>query len=376
MRLLHTADWHLGRSLHGASLLEDQRHLLGELVRLAAETRPDAVLVAGDVFDRAVPPAEAVELLDEVLCRLVLDLRLPTVLIAGNHDSPARLAFGARLLEQARLAIAGEARPRTVFTLQDAWGEVAICAVPYAEPAQVRHALGCEAVDHAAALAAQIAALGERQIARSVLVGHVFVTGGAACDSERPLSVGGAGCVPLTAFNGFAYTALGHLHRPQGFGGERVRYAGSLFPYGFDESEQAKSASLVEIAADGTVRVEPIALDARRRVRTVRGRFADLLRAERSDDYVCAVLEDTEALLDPFARLREVYPHLLDIRRPFYAAGTVPRREGEALPTGRDVPELFADFFGQVTGGPMSEAEQALLRELVEAWQREEREAA
>jgi exonuclease SbcD len=376
MRLLHTADWHLGRSLHGASLLEDQRHLLGELVRFAGEAKPDVVLVAGDVFDRAVPPAEAVDLLDEVLCRLVLDLRLPTVLIAGNHDSPSRLAFGARLLEQSRLAIAGEAWPRTVFTLQDAWGEVAICAVPYADPAQVRHALRCKAADHAAALAAQIAALGERQTKRSVLVGHVFVAGGAECDSERPLTMGGAGCVPLAAFAGFDYAALGHLHRPQGFGQDRVRYAGSLLPYGFDEAEQEKSASLVEIRRDGSISVELVHLDARRRVRTVHGRFVELLRSRRSEDYVCVVLEDTEALLDPFARLREVFPNLLDIRRPFYAAGTAPRRAGEVLPTGRDVPALFADFFDQVTGAPMSDAERAELRELVEAWQREEREAA
>jgi DNA repair protein SbcD/Mre11 len=378
MRLLHTADWHLGRSLHGAPLLEDQAHVLDEFVRLAAEVRPDLVVIAGDVFDRAVPPPDAVELLDEVLCRLVLDLKLPTALIAGNHDSPIRLAFGARLLEQSRLAVAGEAKPRTVFTLDDAWGPVAVCAVPYAEPAVVRQALLCEAADHAAALAAQVAGLPARAAGtRAVLVAHVFVQGGDECESERPLSVGGAGCVPLSAFDGFAYVALGHLHRPQAFDGGRVRYAGSLFPYSFAEAGQAKSASLVEIGRDGTVAVETVPLGARRRVREVRGRFADLLRAERSDDYVCAVLEDTDALLDPFGRLREVFPRLLDVKRPFYAPGGGPRRDGDCvLPTERDLPELFADFFGQVTGSPMSEAEREALDELVDAWQRAGREAA
>ncbi len=210
-----------------------------------------------------------------------------------------------------------------------------------------------------------------------MLVAHVFVQGGDECESERPLSVGGAGCVPLSAFDGFAYVALGHLHRPQAFAEGRVRYAGSPFPYSFAEAGQAKSASLVEIGGDGSVRVETVPLDARRRVREVRGRFADLLKAERSDDYVCAVLEDTDALLDPFGRLREVFPRLLDVKRPFYAPGGGPRQGGEGvLPTERDLPELFADFFGQVTGAPMSEAERRALEELVDAWQRAGREAA
>lgn len=377
MRILHTADWHLGRSLHGASLLDDQAHMLDELVRYAADARPDAVIVAGDVFDRAVPPGEAVELLDEVLCRLVLDLRLPTVLIAGNHDSPARLAFGARLMEQSRLAVAGGARPKVVLTLDDEHGPVAICAVPYAEPADVRVALACEAADHAAALAAQIAALGERTTARAVLVAHVFVTGGGECESERPLSMGGAGCVSLAAFDGYEYVALGHLHRQQSFAGGRVRYAGSPFPYSFGEAEHgAKSVSLVELGRDGAVTVEAVPLDPRRGVRRVRGRLADLLNGPRSQDYLCVVLEDAEALLDPFSRLREVYPHLLSVERPFYAPGAARREGAGPHPAERGVPELFADFFVQVTGGPISGPERAELARLVEDWQRQEREAA
>ena len=377
MRLLHTADWHLGRSLHGASLLEEQRHMLDEFVRLARDARPDVVLVAGDVFDRSVPPADAVELLDETLCRLVLDLRLPTVLIAGNHDSPIRLAFGARLLEQSRLAVAGEAKPRVVFTLDDEHGPVAICAVPYAEPATVRLALGCEAADHATALSAQVAALGERTTARAVVVAHVFVTGGGECESERPLSMGGAGCVPVEAFDGYEYVALGHLHRQQSFAGGRVRYAGSPFPYSFGEAEHGpKSVSLVELGRDGAVRVETVPLDARRGVRRVQGRLDALLKGPPCQDYLCVVLEDAEALLDPFSRLREVYPHLLNIERPFYAPGVARQNGAGPHPAERGVPELFADFFGQVTGGPLSAPEQAMLAELVELWQRQEREAA
>ena len=375
MRLLHTADWHLGRGLHGASLLEDQAHLLDELVRLARDARPDLVIVAGDVFDRAVPPAEAVELLDDTLCRLVLDLRLPTVLIAGNHDSPTRLAFGARLMEQSRLAVLGEARARTVLVLDDDWGPVAVCAAPYAEPAVVRQALACEAADHAAALAAQIEALKPCTAPRAVLVAHLFVDGGEECESERPLSVGGAGRVPLSHLDGFAYVALGHLHRPQCFADGRVRYAGSPFAYSFAEAGQAKSVSLVEIGRDGSALVETVSLSPRRAVRRVEGRLEALLQGPRCDDYLCVVLEDREALLEPFARLREVYPNLLQIERPFYAPGGAANGGCRACAE-RGVPELFADFFAQVTGDEMSDDERTAFADLFDLWRQGVREAA
>ena len=375
MRLLHTADWHLGRGLHGASLLEDQAHLLDELVRLARDARPDLVIVAGDVFDRAVPPAEAVELLDDTLCRLVLDLRLPTVLIAGNHDSPTRLAFGARLMEQSRLAVAGEARARTVLVLDDEWGPVAVCAAPYAEPAVVRQALACEAADHAAALVAQLEGLKPCATPRAILVAHLFVDGGEECELERPLSVGGAGRVPLSHLDGFAYVALGHLHRPQSFAEGRVRYAGSPLAYSFAEAGQAKSVSLVEIGRDGSVAAEIVTLSPRRAVRRIEGRLEALLQAPRCEDYLCAVLEDREALLEPFARLREVYPNLLQVERPFYAPGGGTNGSAKAQAE-RGVAELFADFFAQVTGDAMSDEERSAFGAIYDRWRQDAREAA
>ncbi|MDF1585069.1 exonuclease SbcCD subunit D [Marinimicrococcus flavescens] len=374
MRLLHTADWHLGRQLHGHSLLDDQAHALDQIVAAAAELRPDAVIVAGDIYDRAVPPHEAVELLDEVLARLVQDLRLPTLLIAGNHDSPARLAFGARLMRGAGLVVVGQAGASPPLVLEDAHGPLDIFGLAYAEPALVRAVLGQAVHDHDAALRAQIAALGRDPGRRAVLVAHAFVAGGGESESERPLSVGGSGMVGTDAFAGFAYTALGHLHAPQSFADGRIRYSGSLLKYSLSEAAHAKSATLVEIDAAGACRTEDIVLSPRRDVRILTGLMASLLQAPRSEDYVACVIENTEALAEPFAQLRQVFPNLLMIERPFYAAGTAVQGAGaEALR--REVPDLFADFFEQSVGQALSAEEAAMFAEIHDAWQKAQRES-
>src|SRR4051794_40817170 len=209
MRFIHTADWHLGRLFHGVHLTNDQHHALMQLVELVKQERPDAVLVAGDIYDRAIPPPEAVELLDEVLCRLVIDLKIPVVLIAGNHDSPQRLNFGSRLLANRRLYVTGNLPAKcesVVFA--DEHGPVHVYAVPYCEPMLVRQCLECEdVVDHDSAMRALVARIGTTHPSgeRKILMAHAFVAGGAECESERPLSVGGAGTVDAASLGGFDY---------------------------------------------------------------------------------------------------------------------------------------------------------------------------
>ena len=377
MRFLHTADWHLGRLLHGVSLIEDQAHALDELVALARDCRPDAVLISGDVYDRAVPPTEAVALLDDTLCRLLLDLRLPVVVIAGNHDSPYRLGFAARLLSAVGLHVIGEPRAAPApFVLDDRHGAVEVFCLPYAEPAVVRERLGLDdgVRDHDGAMRAQIRALPRDHGRRAVLLGHAFVVGGAECESERPLSVGGAGTVGADCFDGFAYVALGHLHRPQVFAGGRVRYCGSLLKYSFSEAEHAKSVSLVEIDRDGATAVEEVALTTRRDLRRLRGTLDELLRGPRCDDYLAVELDDRGALLDPMNRLREVYPCLLRIERPLYAPAAPPRGPGGDAAERRDTAGLFEDFFEQVTGAPASAEELAAFAEVWGDWERARRE--
>jgi exonuclease SbcD len=387
MRLIHTADWHLGRLFHGRHLTDDQAAVLEQLIGLVAELRPAAVLVAGDLYDRAVPPTEAVELLDHVLSEIVLGLGVPVVAIAGNHDSPERVGFGAGLYRGRGLLMAGRL-PATAepLVLQDEHGRLAIHALPYAAPAEARHRYADDSIDdHAAALEAGVsrARAATPAGARSVLVAHAYVTGAEASESERPLSLGGAGEVPASVFAGFDYVALGHLHRPQRAGDQRVRYAGSLLKYAFAEHDQRKSVTVVEVGAPSrqglaAISVEQAELAAPHDVRRVEGTLAEILERGRSDpgrdDYVLACLRDRGALLDPLSRLREVYPWTMRVERPDVereAAGRGarpdPRRAGEA--------ELFADFFRYVTDDDPSEAERAAFAEIVDKLRRVDQEA-
>lgn len=323
--------------------------MLDQFVALVRDLRPDAVLIAGDVYDRAVPPPEAVALLDDVLARIVVDAGVPVVMIAGNHDSAQRLGFGARLLAARGLHVAGRTGPETsCVTLHDAHGEVRIYALPYAEPAAVRDALGTDLPTHEAALNAQLDAIRATHPAgvRSVAVAHAFVVGGAVSESERPLSVGGSGAVAADVFHGFDFVALGHLHRPQSIG-DRIHYSGSLLKYSLSETEHIKTVSLIDVDAEGGVRIEAIPLRPLRDLRVLTGTLAGLLEAGATDphrdDYVHAVLTDAGALLDPMARLRQVYPNALAIERAVLA------RSGQAGDAGRklrelDTASLFANF--------------------------------
>ena len=379
MRFIHTGDWHLGRLFHARSLVEDQAYLLDQFVELVRNRQPDAVLLAGDIYDRAVPPAEAVALLDETLSRIVVGEGVPVVMIAGNHDSPDRLGFGARLLASGGLTVVGRYRGDVVpLELVDEHGPLMVYPVPYCEPAAVRDALGIEVPDHDAAMAAVLARLRDAHPPglRSVLVAHAFVAGGAESESERPLSVGGSGAVDLRRFEGFDFVALGHLHRPQTLAG-RLHYAGSLMKYSLSEADHDKSVSVVEISADGDVAIERVRLTPRRDLRRIHGELASLVEAGRSDpareDYVFAMLSDTGALLDPMARLREAYPNALGCERDVLQGVG----EGRAMAMHRelDVRHLFADFFREVTGEAMSGEQASALENLLERMARQGRES-
>ena len=375
MRFLHTSDWHLGRLFNARSLLEDQAHVLEQFIDLARSERPDAVLIAGDVYDRAVPPPDAVALLDDVLSRLVLGLRIPVVMIAGNHDSGERLGFGARLMSANGLHVAGRAAAPVRIRFQDAAGEVSVHALPYAEPAVVRAAHQIDdAIDHAAAMQLQLEAIlgAADRSPRNVLVAHAFVVGGSASESERPLSVGGSGAVGGEFFEGFDYVALGHLHRPQSFAEGRLRYAGSLMKYSLSEVEHAKSVSLVEVDRAGAVSVTEHPLTPQRDLRVLTGSLQALIEAGRIDprasDYVHARLTDEGALLEPMARLRESYPNALSIERLVLNQAGEGLQRGQALRHLEPV-DLFASFLRDVADealdGPRQAAFEAVLADVV-----------
>lgn len=372
MRFLHTSDWHLGRSFFGVSLLEDQAHVLDQLVTLAAEAKVDAVLLAGDIYDRSFPPTDAVRLLDDTLTRFVVGASIPVVVIAGNHDSGERLGFGSRLLTERGLHVAGT-EPRVV-TFGDAHGRIDVVAVPFAEPAATAARIGDPTIaTHDAALRVELApttpagqdGTGRMKASsvprRRIAVAHAFVSGGSTSESERPLVMGNAALVAADCFDGFAYAALGHLHRPQRIGRPEVRYSGSLLKYSFDEAAHRKSVSVVEMDAAGACTIEEVALAARRDVRILEGTLDEIRQAAESDtlrdDYVLARLADRGAVIDAMGKLRALYPNCLHVQRDEFfairgedgAARVDLRRHSES--------ELFDAFYREVTGEAASDDE-------------------
>ena len=372
-RILHTGDWHLGRYLHGVPLLDDQAHVLQQFVALARSEGVDAVVIAGDVYDRSVPPADAVALLDEVLAKLVIEARIPVIMIAGNHDGAERIGFGGRIFSGQGLHLRGTLADLSPVLLPDAHGTVAFHALPYVEPVFARALPGGEAVhDHQSAMTHAVSILrAQRQPGqRNVLVGHAFVTGGSESESERPLAVGGSGNVSADTFDGFDYVALGHLHRPQNIGSARIHYPGSLLKYSFNEVEHVKGVSLVEIGADGKPAVRSIPLSARRDVRIVKGTLAELLGAPGLagplDDYFCAHLSDEGPLLDPMARLREVYPNLLAIQFTRNRVGdAAARAQGDHRR--RQPADLFRAFYRDMVGTDLDAAALEVFNDSVRA---------
>lgn len=378
MRILHTSDWHLGRQFHNVSLLDDQRLALAQIIEIVRNRQIDVVVVAGDIYDRSVPPAAAVELLDDTVHRICHELQVPLILLSGNHDGPQRLAFASRQLAGAGLHVAGPlwSVPQPIVLNGDT-GEVAFYPIPYADPATVRHVHGIEIASHDEAMAHLLAQVGHDNgpTRPSVVIAHCFLAGGEVSESERPLSIGGADQVSPEHFRPFSYAALGHLHGPQFRGAPHIRYSGSPLKYSFSEERQRKSVTLVELDAAGQARIEQIPLAPRHDMRTLEGTLDELLAAGKDDphrdDYLLVRLTDTHAILDVMSKLREVYPNVLHLERP----GLMARSDG--LEASRDRLKkgemaMFEDFFDQITGEALSPEQTEIVAGTLDALHREE----
>ena len=384
MRFIHTADWHLGRLFHSIHLTGDQRFTLEGLVRAAGDMNVDAVVVAGDVFDRAVPPTEAVDLLDEIVGTLALDLRIPVVMIAGNHDSASRLEFFSGLARRAGVYVVGRvgARPQPVEIPAADGTSVRFWPLAYTDPETARYELGRDDIhSHEDVLGAQLEVIGPALGggARDVLVAHAFVSGCRESESERPLTVGGAGAVNRSLFEQFDYVALGHLHEPQVADAGRIRYAGSLLKYSFDEQAHEKSVSVVDLGPSGPAVVEEARLPIKRDVRRLRGGFDEILSMEidpaLAEAYVEVVLTDPDPVLSPLDRLRPLFPHILSVRREAAEAGVFgPGPTSVGLRT-RTVLDLFGEFFEDVKGAPLNDPQTAELGAVIDRIERAAREA-
>ena len=383
MRLLHTSDWHLGRSLHRADLRAAQSAFLDHLVEVARAERVDAVLVAGDVYDRAVPPVDAVELCEDALLRLH-DTGASIVLISGNHDSARRLGFGGGLLEKAgvhlRTRLGTLDRP---VVLGDADGPAAVYGVPYLEPDAVRGELPPDLPrGHAGVLGHAVTRIradaDSRGIRRRVVMAHGWVTGGAASDSERDISVGGVGQVSAALFDGFGYVAMGHLHGQQTVA-PHLRYSGSPLPYSFSEAAQRKGSWLVELDGAGSARAELVPAPVYRRLCVLRGRLEDVLgspaHAEHEADFVSVTLTDLSRPEGAMDALRARFPHILVLAHE--PEGVVPDERGyRARVAGRDDLSVAAEFVQHVRNEPPSPGERQLLTEAFEEARKQDADTA
>jgi DNA repair protein SbcD/Mre11 len=376
MRLLHTSDWHLGRSLHRADLRTAQARFLDHLVEVVRSEQVDLVLVSGDVYDRAVPAVDAVQLCEEALLRLH-SAGARVVLISGNHDSARRLGFGSKLLDVAGVHLRTQASALAdPVMLEDRHGPVAVYGIPYLEPAAVRGELGLEAGEDAGhagvmrhAVRSVRADADARGVPRRVVLSHSWVTGGAACESERDITVaaggslGGVGQVPAGLFDGFSYTALGHLHGRQTLG-PSLRYSGSPLPYSFSEATHLKGSWLVELDAAGNAEAELVPAPVFRRLRALTGTLGELLGSpaysEYEHDFISVTLTDPvrpEAAMDA---LRTRFPHVLVLS---YEPSGVVRddRDYRAKVAGRDDLSIAAEFVQHVRNGPVTSGERSLL---------------
>ena len=370
MKWIHLSDLHLGKRVNEFSMLEDQQYILAEILRIIDQEQPDGVLIAGDVYDKSVPSAEAVGLLDDFLVRLS-ERGVQVFLISGNHDSPERIAFGGRLMTRSGVYLApvydGVVKP---FTFTDEYGPVHLYLLPFVKPAHVRRCFPEREIStYTQAMAAAIEAMGVDTAQRNVLVTHQFVTGAARCDSEE-ISVGGSDNVDVSVFAPFDYVALGHIHGPQKIGRETLRYCGTPLKYSFSEAGHKKSVTVVELLEKGNVAVSTRPLKPLHDMRNIKGSYEQVTdlgfyRGTAVDDYLHITLTDEEDILDAIGKLRSIYPNVmkLDYDNQRTRSGQSVDKAGEI----RKPPmELFGELYELQNNQPMSEKQKEFSLRLME----------
>lgn len=371
MKLIHLSDLHIGKRVNEYSMLEDQAYILLKIRNIIEEEKPDAVLIAGDVYDKAVPSAEAVQLFDDFLCALA-GKGQQVFVISGNHDSPERLAFGGRLMSGSGIHMspvyAGDVEP---LVFSDEYGEVRIYMLPFIKPAHVRRYFPDEQIEsYTDAVRVAVDAMQVDTAVRNVIVTHQFVTGAERSESEE-LSVGGSDNVDATVFDAFDYVALGHIHGPQSVGRETVRYCGTPLKYSFSEVHHKKSVTVVELAKKGNVAVRTVALKPLRDMREIRGTYEELTsksyyEGTETADYLHITLTDEEDIVGAVEKLSVIYPNLMkldyDNRRTRQNQSV-----GEAKQVEEKTPlELFAELYLKQNNQPMSEEQTAFMKDLME----------
>ena len=377
MKLMHLSDLHLGKRVNGFSMIDDQRHMLGQILEISGEEMPDAALLCGDIYDKSVPSAEAVELFDEFLSRLAE--RCPVYLISGNHDSAERLAFGGRLMAGSGVHLSPVYDGTvTAVEQQDGFGTVCFHLLPFLKPVQVRRFFPEAAIEsYTDAMRAALSGIDLADGNRHVLLAHQFVTGSERCESEE-VSVGGSDNVDAEAFAGFDYVALGHIHGTQRAGGEHIRYCGTMLKYSFSEASHRKSVTFAELREKGSLTITTRELKPLRDLKELRGTYEELMSrsfyygTDLPESYLHITLTDEEDVPEALGRLRTVYPYIMKLT--YDNERTRQRQnplEAEAMPESSPL-ELFGLLYEKQNNVSLGESQQAYLTGLIESIWKEE----
>lgn len=393
MKIIHTGDWHIGKIVNEFSMIEDQRYILNSLVDLIKRERPDALVIAGDIYDRSIPPVEAVELLNEVFSKVLIENKVKIIAISGNHDSGERVSFGSEILAKEGLYISGSIENEIKkVTLTDEFGEINFYLIPYVDPAVVRRKYeNPDIKNHNDAMAFHVKQIEKTmdKSARNIVIAHGYVTlkreeaiEGAGedkyklaeieiSDSERPLSIGGTDLIDGMIFKNFDYVALGHLHGRQKIGRDTIRYSGSLLKYSFSEINHKKGVTIVEFKGDKEPIIRLEELIPIRNMRSLKGPIKDLIKVALEDkcnekDYIQAILTDEGEIMDPIGKLRGVYPNIMllkreersDIRESETSAAKGYKSKSEL--------ELFKEFYNRIGNGELSENKEAIIKDVID----------
>lgn len=378
MKFIHIADLHIGIRVNEFSMLEDQKYILGQILQIVQREHADAVLIAGDVYDKALPSAESVQIFDRFLTELA-DGKKKIFVVSGNHDSPERLAFGARLMSGRGVHMSpvyeGDVKE---ITLEDEFGEIGVWMLPFLKPATVRHALegkveGNMPETYAEAVKMAVDRMKIDDTKRNILVAHQFVAGAGTCDSEI-VSVGGLDNVPVDIFDGFDYVAMGHLHNSQSVRRDTLRYCGTPLKYSFSEADQVKSVTVVEMREKGQVSVLAVPLVPLHDMRKIRGTYLEVTAKSfyqefQREDYVQVTLTDEEDVPDGLQKLRIIYPNLMRLSYDNTRTGRTGKVDADSAVEQKSEEELFGEFYELQNNQPMGEEQRAYMKKVIESLQ-------
>ncbi len=377
MKLFHLSDLHIGKRVNEFSMLEDQKYILRQILKAAKEYQPDGIILAGDIYDKPVPAAEAVQVFDDFLTSLS-EMKLPVFMISGNHDSAERVSYGGRLMKKSGIYVAPVYEGKTEkVELKDDYGKVCIHLLPFIKPAAVRHAFEggeyekeAETVcDYQSAVKMAVSHMEIEEGARNVLVAHQFVTGAMRCESEE-VSVGGLDNVDASVFDDFDYVALGHIHSPQAVGREQVRYCGTPLKYSFSEAGQEKTITVVELKEKGNTQITFISLQPLRDMRKIRGSYMEVTARsfyenDSCDDYLHVTLTDEEDILDGLQKLRVIYPNIMQLEYDNRRTRENMELTGAQAVERKSEMELFMEFYELQNNQPMSQVQEEFVRNII-----------